>query len=127
MSFINPHKQRKGWVRLWYATGYSLQGLQAACREAAFRLELLLCLGLSPLAFWLGQRWSEVALLLASLVWVLIAELLNTAIESVVDRFGPEWHLLSKKAKDVGSAATLLTLLLAAGIWGAALWQYWAS
>ena len=125
MTFVNPHKQRRGWSRLWHATGYSLQGLMAACNEAAFRLELLLVVILGPLAFWLGDNWVEVAVLLASLVLLLIVELLNSAIECVVDRVSPEWHELSKKAKDMGSAATLLSLLLAAGIWLSAAYQHW--
>lgn len=125
MTFVNPHKQRRGWSRLWHATGYSLQGLMAACNEAAFRLELLLALILAPLAFWLGDNWVEVAVLLGSLVLLLIVELINSAIECVVDRVSPEWHELSKKAKDMGSAATLLSLLLAAGIWLSAAYPHW--
>ena len=125
MTFVNPHKQRRGWSRLWHATGYSLQGLMAAFNEAAFRLELLLALILAPLAFWLGDNWVEVAVLLGSLVLLLIVELINSAIECVVDRVSPDWHELSKKAKDMGSAATLLSLLLAAGIWLSAAYRHW--
>ncbi len=76
-----------------------------------------------PSAFWLGRNWVEIALLAASVVLVLVVELLNTAIESAIDRVGPEWHDLSKRAKDIGSAAVLLSLLLCAGIWAAALYQ----
>ena len=67
----------------------------------------------------------QVSLLLACVVLVLVAELLNTGIESAIDRIGPEWHVLSKQAKDVGSAAVFLSMLLCAGVWGAALWHRW--
>ena len=76
---------------------------------------------LLPTAFWLGRSWVEVALLVASVVGVMVVELLNTAVETAIDRIGPEWHDLSKRAKDMGSAAVLLSLLLALGIWTAAL------
>ena len=75
-----------------------------------------------PLAFWLGRSWVEVALLAGSAVAVMVVELLNTGIESAIDRFGPEWHELSKRAKDMGSAAVLLSLITCSGIWVAALW-----
>jgi diacylglycerol kinase (ATP) len=76
---------------------------------------------LLPLAFWLGRSWVETALLAGSVLLVLIVELLNTGIETAIDRIGPEWHDLSKRAKDMGSAAVLLSLLLCGGIWVAAL------
>jgi diacylglycerol kinase (ATP) len=79
-----------------------------------------------PWAFWLGQSWVETALLAGTVLLVMIVELLNTGIESAVDRIGPEWHDLSKRAKDMGSAAVLLSLLLCAGVWLAALWQRFA-
>ena len=78
---------------------------------------------LVPLSMWLGRSWVEVALLAGSVVLVMIVELLNTGIEAVIDRIGPEWHALSKRAKDMGSAAVLLALLLCAGIWAGALYQ----
>ena len=78
---------------------------------------------LVPLACWLGRSWVEVALLAGSVVIVMIVELLNTGIETAIDRIGPEWHDLSKRAKDMGSAAVLLALLLCAGIWVAAVVQ----
>lgn len=120
---VNPQKTRKGLSRLLHAGGYSLQGLQAGWQETAFRQESLLALVMLPLAFWLGQDWVEVALLAGSVLLVMIVELLNTGIESCIDRIGPEWHELSKRAKDMGSAAVLLSLLLCAGIWAAALWS----
>lgn len=118
----NAQKQRRGLSRVWHAAGYSWAGLKAGWHETAFRQESLLALVLLPLACWLGQSWVEVALLAGSVLLVLIVELLNTGIETAIDRIGPEWHTLSKRAKDMGSAAVLLSLLLAAGVWGAALW-----
>ena len=76
-----------------------------------------------PVAFWLGRTWVEVALLCGSVVFVMVTELLNTCVESAIDRISPEWHDLSKRAKDIGSAAVLLSLLLCSGIWAAALYQ----
>ncbi|WBY02183.1 diacylglycerol kinase [Ramlibacter tataouinensis] len=124
---VNPQKLRTGIARIWHATGYSLQGLRAGWGETAFRQEATAALVLLPLAFWLGQGWVQVALLAGSVLLVLIVELLNTGIETVVDRIGPEWHDLSKRAKDMGSAAVLLALLLALGIWMAALVQRWPA
>ncbi|MCA0439739.1 MAG: diacylglycerol kinase [Proteobacteria bacterium] len=119
----HPHKQRTGLNRLWHATGYSLAGLRAGWREKAFRQEVLLAAVLLPLACWLGRGWVETALLTASVVLVLITELLNSGIEAAIDRIGPELHDLSKRAKDMGSAAVLLSLLLCGAVWAAALYQ----
>ncbi|MBH2042740.1 MAG: diacylglycerol kinase [Comamonadaceae bacterium] len=119
----NPHKARSGLKRIWHATGYSLAGLRAGWNEKAFRQEAIAAVVLVPLSFWLGQSWVEVALLAGSVVIVMIVELLNTGIETAIDRIGPEWHDLSKRAKDMGSAAVLLSLLLSIGIWSAALFQ----
>ena len=74
-----------------------------------------------PLSAWVGQTWVEIALLAACVVLVLVVELLNTAVEAAIDRIGPEWHELAKRAKDMGSAAVLLSLLLCVGVWAAAL------
>jgi diacylglycerol kinase (ATP) len=119
----NPQKARSGLNRIWHATGYSLEGLRAGWNEKAFRQEAIAAVVLVPLAFWLGHSWMEVALLAGSVVIVMIVELLNTGIETAIDRIGPEWHDLSKRAKDMGSAAVLLSLLLCIGIWSAALFQ----
>lgn len=120
----NPHKGRTGLDRVMHAVGYSIDGLQGAYRgESAFRQEFWLAVGLVPLAFWLGKGWVEVALLAGSVILVLIVELLNSAIEAAIDRISFELHDLSKRAKDIGSAAVFLSLLLCAGIWCAALWQ----
>jgi diacylglycerol kinase (ATP) len=80
-----------------------------------------------PGAWWLGQSWTEVVLLIGVVVGVLVVELLNTAVESAIDRVGPEWHALSKRSKDMGSAAVLLSLLLCGGVWLTALWRWWAA
>jgi len=80
-----------------------------------------------PASFWLGRGWVEIAMLNACVVLVLVVELLNTAIEAVVDRVSPEWHELSKNAKDLGSAAVFLSLVLCAVVWVAALWTRWSS
>ena len=119
----NAQKSRTGLHRLWHALRYSLDGLRAGWEQAAFRQEALAALVLLPAALWLGQGWVEVALLAGSVVLVLVVELLNSGIEAAIDRIGAEWHLLSKQAKDMGSAAVLLSVLLCAGIWGAALFQ----
>ncbi|WP_355661100.1 diacylglycerol kinase [Halomonas salifodinae] len=114
----------RGWRHLIHSTHYSLKGLKAAYRnEAAFRQELGLCLLLLPLAIWLGRGPLEWILLVGSCLLVLIVELLNSAIESVVDRIGPERHELSGRAKDIGSAAVMLALLLAGLTWALIAWQ----
>jgi len=119
----NPQKQRRGLNRMLHATRYSLLGLRAGWGETAFRQEAIAACALVPAAFWLGRSWVEVALLAGSVVLLMVVELLNTAVEAAIDRIGPEWHALSARAKDMGSAAVLLTLLLCAGIWGGALYQ----
>lgn len=122
-GYANPQKERRGLSRMLHATRYSLLGLRAAWGEAAFRQEALAALVLVPIAFWLGRTWVEVSLLAGSVVLLMIVELLNTAVEAAIDRIGPEWHALSARAKDMGSAAVLLSLLLCMGIWGAAIYQ----
>ena len=119
----NAQKSRTGLHRLWHATRYSFDGLRAGWGQAAFRQEALAALVLLPLSLWLGDGWVEVALLGGVVLLVLVVELLNSGIEAAIDRIGPEWHLLSKQAKDMGSAAVLLTVLLCAGVWAAALYQ----
>ena len=118
---VNPQKDRKGLSRVWHALGYSVAGLRAGWHETAFRQEAIASLVLLPAAFWLGRSWVETVLLAGSVILVMIIELLNTGIETAIDRIGPEWHDLSKRAKDMGSAAVLLSLLLCAGTWGLAL------
>jgi diacylglycerol kinase (ATP) len=118
--------QRTGWRRLWAATGYSIRGLKSAwINETAFRQELLLVLVLAPLAFWLGTTQTQRALLVFSLLLILITELLNSAIEAVVDRIGTETNELSGRAKNLGSAAVLVALIAAAAVWGLIAWEKW--
>ena len=120
----NPHKGRTGIDRLIHATGYSLNGLRLAYRgESAFRQEFWLTVVLLPLSFWVGRTWVEVVLLIAAVMQLLIVELLNSAIETAIDRVSFELHDLSKRAKDLASAAVLLSLLLCAGVWLVALWH----
>jgi diacylglycerol kinase (ATP) len=124
----HPHKGRSGIERIVHATGYSLAGLSAAWRhESAFRQECALAIVLLPAAWWVGRNWIEVALLAGSVMGVLIVELLNSAVEAVVDRVSPDMHPLSKRAKDIGSAAVMLSLLTCAALWCTALWQRWAA
>jgi diacylglycerol kinase (ATP) len=114
----------KGLTHILEAAGYSRQGLAAAIKyEEAFRLELLAAVVMVPLALWLGRSGVEYALLLGSLLLVLIVELLNSALEAIVDRVGTEHHTLSGRAKDIGSAAVMLALLNVAVIWGALLYE----
>ncbi|QEL10170.1 diacylglycerol kinase [Kushneria phosphatilytica] len=111
-----------GFRRLLYSTRYSLKGLGAAWRnEAAFRQELILTLVLLPTTFWLGRSLLEWLLLLGSALLVMIVELLNSAIEAIVDRIGVEHHVLSGRAKDLGSAAVFLSVLFAFLVWGSLL------
>jgi len=126
LSPADRQKFRTGLSRVWHAAGFSMAGLRAGWSETAFRQEVLAAVVLVPLAFWLGTGWVETALLAGSVLIVMITELLNTAIEAVVDRVGPEWHDLSKRAKDMGSAAVLLSLVLCSGIWLAALYLRFA-
>ncbi len=113
---------RTGLKRIVYAAKYSWMGLLAAFRhEAAFRQELFALLILVPVALWQGRNAVEYALLIGSLLLVLVVELVNSAIEAVVDRFGAELHELSGRAKDMGSAAVLLSILLCALVWGVVL------
>ena len=120
----NPHKGRIGLDRVIHATGYSIEGLTMAYRgESAFRQEFWLAVVLLPLALWVGHGWVETALLMGTVMLVLIVELLNSGIEAAIDRVSLELHELSKRAKDLASAAVLLSLVLCAGVWLAALWH----
>jgi diacylglycerol kinase (ATP) len=120
----NSFKGRTGFDRIVRATGYSFDGLKTAYRgESAFRQETWLAIVLIPASFWVGRGWMEVALLAGSVLLVMIVELLNSGIEAVVDRVSFELHDLSKRAKDLASAAVFLSLVLCGGIWAAALWH----
>jgi diacylglycerol kinase (ATP) len=109
----------KGLTHIIQAGGYSLKGLKAAiAHEEAFRLELMAMVVMVPLALWLGQSAIEYVLLIGSLILVLIVELINSALEAVVDRVSVEHHELSGRAKDIGSAAVFMALMNVAVIWG---------
>ncbi|MGN5152287.1 diacylglycerol kinase [Aeromonas enteropelogenes] len=109
-----------GVTRIIKATGYSMKGLKSAwINEAAFRQELMLILLLMPLTFWVGETLNQILLLVVISWLVVIVEVLNSAIEAVVDRIGPEHHELSGRAKDLGSAAVFIALALNALVWGA--------
>lgn len=112
-----------GLGRLLPAGRYAAQGLRRAWHEPAFRLEALLVLVLFLACPWVAQGWLEAVILIALAVAVLVVELLNTAIEATVDRIGLEHHPLSKQAKDLASAAVLLSLLVCGGAWASALWR----
>jgi diacylglycerol kinase (ATP) len=108
-----------GIRRILRATKFSAQGLAQAWRhEAAFRQELVLVLLLAPVAVWLGQTALERAVLIGCCLIVLIVELINSAIEAAIDRHGDEHHELSGRAKDMGSAAVFVSLVLVAVVWG---------
>lgn len=120
----NAFKGRTGLDRIIRAAGYSYDGLKTAYRgESAFRQETWLAVVLVPAAFWVGRGWIEVALLAGSIILVMIVELLNSGIEAVVDRVSFELHDLSKRAKDLASAAVFLSLVLCGSVWAAALWH----
>jgi diacylglycerol kinase (ATP) len=108
----------KGISRILRAAGASWLGLTGAFREeAAFRQELALSIVVIPLGLWLGHTGVERALLIAPMLLVLVVELLNSAIEATVDRIGLERHVLAGLAKDIGSAAVLMSFLLLAAVW----------
>lgn len=111
--------KKKGLKRLIAATGFSLAGLRAALQhEEAFRLEVFAFCILAPTGLWLGQSRVEQALLVGSLFVVLLMELINSALEATIDRSGSEFHTLAGRAKDLGSAAVFVALLLALFTWG---------
>lgn len=119
-----PKLGKRGLSRIFDAAGYSAAGLATAWRgEEAFRQEVLLAIVLAPVAVWLGQSSMERLLLMGSWLVVMIVEVLNTAVEATVDRIGDEHHPLSGQAKDLGSAAVFLSLLLAALVWGTVAWE----
>ncbi len=118
MENESPFKGKTGFARVWNALFYSIEGFKAAFRhEDAFRQELLLTIICIPLALWLEPGVSGRALMISSLFLILIVELVNSAIETVVDRVSLEKNHLAKRAKDIGSAAVLLSLINAAVIW----------
>jgi diacylglycerol kinase (ATP) len=120
------NQNASGWRRVVNAFGFSIKGLKACYRlEEAFRQELLVIIPLTPVAVWLGGTPTERALLVGSLLIVPIVELLNSAIEANVDRIGYERHELSGRAKDIASAAVLLSIVFAAVTWALILVPKW--
>ncbi|QGX92673.1 diacylglycerol kinase [Tatumella sp. TA1] len=118
--------QVTGWRRIVNAAGYSWKGYKAAWQnEAAFRQETLLALLGTIIALFLPVSLLAKLVLIGSMITVIVVELLNSAIEAVVDRFGGEWHTLSGRAKDMGSAAVLLALLWSLVVWIALLVESW--
>jgi diacylglycerol kinase (ATP) len=114
----SPHKGKSGLRHIWDATRYSMDGLRAAYRhEFAFRLELMLAVVLVPAALLLPATGPGKALMVASVLMVLVVELLNSAVEAAVDRVSLEHHALAKRAKDIGSAAVMLTLVNVPVVW----------
>ncbi len=114
----SPYKGKTGLVRLWNAFGYSLAGFRAAYKhEDAFRQEVLLTAILIPLALWLPVSYLGKALMIASVLLVMIVELLNSAVEATVDRISLENHDLAKRAKDIGSSAVLVSLINVLVVW----------
>jgi len=125
MAQINKPDHR-GLNHVIKAFGYSVKGLSAAWRfEEAFRLELLALVVMLPAALWLGHTGVERALMVGSLLLVLIVELINSAVEAVVDRVGIEHHTLAGRAKDIGSAAVFVAMVNVLLIWGLILADHW--
>ena len=115
----SPFKGKTGLRRLLNAVGYSIAGIKAAYRnEDAFRQEVIMAVVLIPLAFYLGESRIEMALMIACVMLVIIMELINSSIEATVDRISLENHLLAKRAKDIGSAAVMLSLFNLVIVWG---------
>ena len=114
----NQHKGKTGFKRIWNALLYSLDGFAAAFRhEKAFRQELLVALVLVPIALAVPASGTDKAVMVASVLLVLMVELLNSAIEAVTDRVSLEHHVLAKRAKDMGSAAVMLSLINVPAVW----------
>jgi diacylglycerol kinase (ATP) len=117
-AMTNRHKRKTGLKRIWYALLYSLDGFGAAFRhENAFRQEVLLALVLVPIALVVPAPGTGKAMMVASVLLVLMVELVNSAIESVTDRISLEDHVLAKRAKDMGSAAVMLSLINVPVVW----------
>ncbi len=114
----SPYKSKGGFGRLFNALRYSALGLRAAFRhEAAFRQELLLAVVLVPLAFWISRSMGELLLLIGTLFFLLIVELINSALEALADAITLEQHPLIGRAKDLGSAAVMLAIVFGAIVW----------
>ena len=113
-----------GFTRIIKAAGYSWQGIKAAYKyEAAFRQEIWLALVLIPLAIYVAENTTQLAFMISSVLLVMLVEILNSAVEAVVDRFGDELHELSGRAKDMASAAVTFSLIIMVLIWSLMLWE----
>ncbi len=119
-----PSTEPRGPRQIYKALVWSMKGLRAGWTvEASFRLEVYLCILLFPLGLWLGRGGVEKALLCGSLLLVLSMELINSAVEAVVDKVSPEFHELAGRAKDLGSAAVFLLMMNVLLCWSLVLWQ----
>lgn len=120
------HKpSRTGLARLYYAAVYSLKGFKAAwANEEAFRMEICLAIVFVPASFYVGEGLSHQLILFLSCVLVLVAEIVNTAIESLVDRHGSEHNLLAGQAKDLGSLVVFITMMAFLVVWGLSVWKF---
>ena len=122
MDFDKQALKQRGLKRFWLATRYSWLGAKAAYREEpAFQYEVHAAIVLIPLALWLADSLAGSAAMIAAVLFVMLVELLNSAIEAVVDRIGPERHELSGRAKDLGSAAVFLAICIVILVWIAVL------
>lgn len=120
--------KNRGLARFYYATKYSMQGLKAALKyEPGFQYEVVAFVIMFPLSFFVAQSATQWALLVGSCLLVLILEIVNSAIEAVVDRVGTEFHELAGRAKDLGSAAVFLGILNTLAIWGGITWDNFGS
>jgi len=118
----------RGPIGVWNALRWSLKGLAIAWRtESSFRLEVWLFVPLAPLAFWLGQNGIERVILIGSMILVLSAELLNSSIEAVIERYGAEHHEMAGRAKDMGSAAVFVLMMNVLLCWGLLLIPRWLA
>jgi diacylglycerol kinase (ATP) len=114
----SPYKGKTGFTRLMNAFGYSIAGTLAAFKhEEAFRQEVVLAVVLTPIALYFGETAIDQALMISSLLFIIVVELLNSSIEAAVDRISVKHHKLAKRAKDIGSAAVFFSLINAAIIW----------
>jgi diacylglycerol kinase (ATP) len=118
-----PAKGVRRWIN---ATRYSWQGLRSAVRhEEAFRQETVALLIGVPAALWIASTVWQAALLIATLLLIMVVEMINSALEALVDRVSTDFHELSGRTKDMGSAAVLLSIIIAIVVWAAAIWQKW--
>lgn len=121
--FNNIQKNRKGFSRVWHASKYSWSGIKDAWLEPAFRLEVILFMISLPLPQLIGRSMMEKLLLISCIWFLMIVEVINSAIESAIDRVGFQYHELSRKAKDLGSASVLMTIIFCLVVWGSLIYK----